>query len=155
MGHVSSERLPTFVTAEQGKKGEGPKLEDEAPDDGDAPPSDVRRVTTVTDEELRVFLALPDTQAQIRKVVLAGTVAIDFLVVPTGTFNVRYVFIVLSLERGRTRMTEMLPGYGSGRQLGRWRRTDDVSRHLVTALTKTIDSLATHAPSTMDWGDHD
>ena len=71
MGHVSSERLPTFVTAEQGKKGEGPKLEDEAPDDGDAPPSDVRRVTTVTDEELRVFLALPDTQAQIRKVVLA------------------------------------------------------------------------------------
>ena len=31
---------------------------------------------------------------------LAGTVAIDFLVVPTGTFNVLYVFIVLSLERG-------------------------------------------------------
>ena len=53
MGHVSSERLPTFVTAEQGKKGEGPKLEDEAPDDDDAPPSDVRRATTVTDEELR------------------------------------------------------------------------------------------------------
>jgi hypothetical protein len=53
MGRVSSERLPTFVTAEQGKKGEGPKLEDEAPDDGDAPPSDVRRATTVTDEKLR------------------------------------------------------------------------------------------------------
>jgi hypothetical protein len=51
MGHVSSERLPTLMTAERGKKGEGPKLEDEAPDDGDAPPSDVRRATTVTDEE--------------------------------------------------------------------------------------------------------
>ena len=59
------------MTAEQGKKGEGPKLEDEAPDDDDAPPSDVRRATTVTDEELRAFLALPDTQAQIRKIVLA------------------------------------------------------------------------------------
>jgi hypothetical protein len=70
-GHVSVERLPTLVTAEQGKKGEGPKLEDEAPDDGDAPPSDVRRATTVTNEELRVFLALPDTRARIRKVVLA------------------------------------------------------------------------------------
>ena len=53
MGHVSSEHLPTIVTAEPGKKGEGPKLEDEAPDDDDAPPSDVRRATTVTDEELR------------------------------------------------------------------------------------------------------
>ncbi len=73
MGHVSSEHLPTIVTAERGKKGEGPKLEDEAPDDDDAPPSDVRRATTVTDEELRVFLALPDTQEQIRKVVLART----------------------------------------------------------------------------------
>ena len=46
MGHVSSERLPTFMTAEQRKKEEGPKLEDEAPDDGDAPPSDVRRATS-------------------------------------------------------------------------------------------------------------
>jgi hypothetical protein len=71
MGYVSSERLPTFMTAEQRKKAEGPKLEDEAPNDGDAPPSDVRRATTVIDEELRVFLALPDTRAQIRKVVLA------------------------------------------------------------------------------------
>ena len=56
MDHVSSEHLPPIVTAEQGKKGEGPKLEDEAPDDDDAPPSDVRRATTVTDEELRAFL---------------------------------------------------------------------------------------------------
>ncbi len=30
---------------------------------------------------------------------LAGTIAIDFLVVPTVTFNVLYVFFVLSLER--------------------------------------------------------
>jgi len=32
---------------------------------------------------------------------LAGTIAIDFLVVPTVTFNVLYVFFVLSLERRR------------------------------------------------------
>jgi hypothetical protein len=54
MGQVSSERLPTIVTAERGKKEEGPKLEGEAPDHDDAPPSDVRRATTVTGEELRV-----------------------------------------------------------------------------------------------------
>jgi len=32
---------------------------------------------------------------------LAGTIAIDFLTVPTATFNVLYVFFVLSLERRR------------------------------------------------------
>jgi len=32
---------------------------------------------------------------------LAGTIAIDFLTVPTVTFNVLYVFFVLSLERRR------------------------------------------------------
>jgi transposase InsO family protein len=32
---------------------------------------------------------------------LAGTIAIDFLTVPTVTFNVLYVFIVLSLDRRR------------------------------------------------------
>ncbi len=32
---------------------------------------------------------------------LAGTLAIDFLVVPTVTFNVLYVFFVLSLDRRR------------------------------------------------------
>jgi len=32
---------------------------------------------------------------------LAGTIAIDFLVVPTVTFNVLYVFFVLLLERRR------------------------------------------------------
>ena len=32
---------------------------------------------------------------------LAGTIAIDFLVVPTVTFNLLYVFFVLSLERRR------------------------------------------------------
>jgi hypothetical protein len=58
MGPVSSEHLPTIVTAEQGKNAEGPKLEDEALDDDDAPPSDVRRATSVTDEELRAFLVL-------------------------------------------------------------------------------------------------
>jgi hypothetical protein len=30
---------------------------------------------------------------------LAGTIAIDFLTVPTVTFNILYVFFVLSLER--------------------------------------------------------
>src|SRR5260370_41750738 len=30
---------------------------------------------------------------------LAGTIAIDFLTVPTATFDVLYVFFVLSLER--------------------------------------------------------
>jgi transposase InsO family protein len=32
---------------------------------------------------------------------LAGTIAVDFLVVPTATFNLLYVFFVLSLERRR------------------------------------------------------
>jgi hypothetical protein len=32
---------------------------------------------------------------------LPGTIAIDFLTVPTVTFNVLYVFFVLSLERDR------------------------------------------------------
>jgi hypothetical protein len=32
---------------------------------------------------------------------LAGTIAIDFLTVPTVTFNIVYVFFVLSLERRR------------------------------------------------------
>ena len=66
MGHVSSERLPTFMTAEQRKKAEGPKLEDEAPNDGDAPPSDVRRATSVIDEELRARLELLDARVRVR-----------------------------------------------------------------------------------------
>jgi hypothetical protein len=32
---------------------------------------------------------------------LGGTIAIDFLVVPTVTFNVLYVFFVLSLDSRR------------------------------------------------------
>ena len=32
---------------------------------------------------------------------LAGTIAVDFLTVPTVTFDVLYVFFVLSLERRR------------------------------------------------------
>jgi hypothetical protein len=35
------------------------------------------------------------------RTLLAGTIAIDFLTVPTVTFNVLYVFFVLSLERRR------------------------------------------------------
>jgi hypothetical protein len=108
MVHVSSERLPTIVTAEQGKKGEGSKLEDEAPDDDDAPPSDVRRATTVTDEELRAFLALPDTQAQIRKVVVARIRGLEAYVTTVVVDSCRRADARLSIAVRTTRIPARL-----------------------------------------------
>src|SRR5450432_625272 len=43
----------------------------------------------------------PTTWGTFLRMHLAGTIAIDFLVVPTVTFNVLYVFFVLLLERRR------------------------------------------------------
>ena len=43
----------------------------------------------------------PSTRAAFVRAHVTGTLAIDFLTVPTVTFNVLYVFFVLSLERRR------------------------------------------------------
>jgi hypothetical protein len=71
------------VTADKGKKGESPELEDEDPDAVDAPPSDVRRARPSTEAELRwsfapscCFPTRKGSDADVEDIALAANVAV-------------------------------------------------------------------------------
>jgi hypothetical protein len=57
-----------------------------------------------------------------------GTIAIDFLTVPTITFDIVYVFFVLSLERRRVHVNVTTHPTQHGRRSRSWRPSARTSR---------------------------